>query len=238
MATIDESIRIEALETWFDPLEMFRQIAPDGIVTRVSHKATPGEDLTQVLDETFTAMTDPEHPRTLGLDHVPGAFPEPSATSVTSQQTAAEPLLQLSVPVITKVTEITEWSSLVDTTALNELVSNLSVALEALKKELTKQKHDISDPGSNVQSAVLNAASSPSDDPTNTSESTPTRDPIIPLPPPAEVSKQAGEDPTSSHIPGHSLDSTESALFLHQKTETVMSFEEMQNAMPMRCPFI
>lgn len=34
IATVDEQARIQKVETWFDPLEMFRQIAPDGIVTR------------------------------------------------------------------------------------------------------------------------------------------------------------------------------------------------------------
>lgn len=34
IATVDDQARIQKVETWFDPLEMFRQIAPDGIVTR------------------------------------------------------------------------------------------------------------------------------------------------------------------------------------------------------------
>ncbi|KAI9725716.1 MAG: hypothetical protein M1828_002599 [Chrysothrix sp. TS-e1954] len=33
-ATVDESLRVQRLETWFDPLEMFRQIAPKGIVNK------------------------------------------------------------------------------------------------------------------------------------------------------------------------------------------------------------
>lgn len=33
IATVDDQARIQKIETWFDPLEMFRQIAPDGIVT-------------------------------------------------------------------------------------------------------------------------------------------------------------------------------------------------------------
>lgn len=34
IATVDDQARIQKIETWFDPLEMFRQIAPDGIVTK------------------------------------------------------------------------------------------------------------------------------------------------------------------------------------------------------------
>lgn len=50
VALVDDLMRIERLDTWFDPLDMFRQIAPQGIVTRVARKATPGEDLAAALD--------------------------------------------------------------------------------------------------------------------------------------------------------------------------------------------
>jgi hypothetical protein len=34
VATVDEVVRLQAVDTWFDPLEMFRQIAPGGIVNK------------------------------------------------------------------------------------------------------------------------------------------------------------------------------------------------------------
>lgn len=34
IATVDVQARIQKIETWFDPLEMFRQIAPEGIVNK------------------------------------------------------------------------------------------------------------------------------------------------------------------------------------------------------------
>ena len=34
VAHVDEGLRVQKLETWFDPLAMFRQIAPDGIVNK------------------------------------------------------------------------------------------------------------------------------------------------------------------------------------------------------------
>ncbi|KAF2860842.1 hypothetical protein K470DRAFT_257619 [Piedraia hortae CBS 480.64] len=34
VAQVDENCRIQALDTWFDPLEMFRQIAPQGIINK------------------------------------------------------------------------------------------------------------------------------------------------------------------------------------------------------------
>lgn len=42
IATVDDQARIQKIETWFDPLEMFRQIAPNGIVTM--------EKITTLLD--------------------------------------------------------------------------------------------------------------------------------------------------------------------------------------------
>lgn len=34
VAQVDDKVRLQKVETWFDPLEMFRQIAPNGIVNK------------------------------------------------------------------------------------------------------------------------------------------------------------------------------------------------------------
>ncbi|KAF2499170.1 hypothetical protein BU16DRAFT_547598 [Lophium mytilinum] len=34
VATVDERVRLQRVETWFDPMEMFRQIAPKGVVNK------------------------------------------------------------------------------------------------------------------------------------------------------------------------------------------------------------
>ncbi|OQO02296.1 hypothetical protein B0A48_11850 [Cryoendolithus antarcticus] len=34
VASVDDAVRLQSVETWFDPLEMFRQIAPKGIVNK------------------------------------------------------------------------------------------------------------------------------------------------------------------------------------------------------------
>ncbi|KAK5706576.1 hypothetical protein LTR97_001566 [Elasticomyces elasticus] len=34
VATVDDKVRLQTVDTWFDPLEMFRQIAPHGIVNK------------------------------------------------------------------------------------------------------------------------------------------------------------------------------------------------------------
>jgi hypothetical protein len=34
VAEVDDLLRVQKIETWFDPLEMFRQIAPNGKVEK------------------------------------------------------------------------------------------------------------------------------------------------------------------------------------------------------------
>lgn len=48
VAQVDDQVRLQKVETWFDPLEMFRQIAPNGIVNKeVREPHDVGEDKDQ-----------------------------------------------------------------------------------------------------------------------------------------------------------------------------------------------
>ncbi|KAF8855554.1 hypothetical protein BDZ45DRAFT_500285 [Acephala macrosclerotiorum] len=49
IAKVDDKVRLQSVETWFDPMEMFRQIAPTGVVTKTIHVPKPGEDITTQL---------------------------------------------------------------------------------------------------------------------------------------------------------------------------------------------
>ncbi|KAE9373213.1 hypothetical protein N431DRAFT_503936 [Stipitochalara longipes BDJ] len=49
VAKVDDKLRLQNVETWFDPMEMFRQIAPNGSVSKVLHNPIPGEDLSSQL---------------------------------------------------------------------------------------------------------------------------------------------------------------------------------------------
>ena len=48
VAQVDDKVRLQKVETWFDPMEMFRQIAPNGIVNKetVRSKSVPDEQAT------------------------------------------------------------------------------------------------------------------------------------------------------------------------------------------------
>ena len=48
VAKVDDKLRLQSVDTWFDPLEMFRQIAPNGVgnkevVDKRVYPETPGE---------------------------------------------------------------------------------------------------------------------------------------------------------------------------------------------------
>ena len=36
VAEVDDKVRLRAIQTWMDPLEMFRQIAPKGVVNKAT----------------------------------------------------------------------------------------------------------------------------------------------------------------------------------------------------------
>lgn len=42
VARVDDKVRLQKVETWFDPMEMFRQIAPNGIVNKEIVEVKPG----------------------------------------------------------------------------------------------------------------------------------------------------------------------------------------------------
>lgn len=52
VATVDEKVRLQAVDTYFDPLDMFRQIAPNGIVNKqVVNRKVFTADKAAALDE-------------------------------------------------------------------------------------------------------------------------------------------------------------------------------------------
>lgn len=50
VAEVDDKVRLQKVETWFDPMEMFRQIAPQGVVNRqiMDHKVSKSDALEDV----------------------------------------------------------------------------------------------------------------------------------------------------------------------------------------------
>jgi hypothetical protein len=45
VATVNDKLQLQSVRTWFDPMDMFRQIAPDGVTKKeaVNKSLTPGD---------------------------------------------------------------------------------------------------------------------------------------------------------------------------------------------------
>jgi hypothetical protein len=52
VATVNDKVQLQAVRTWFDPMDMFRQIAPDGVVKKeqVDKTLSPGEAIEQAQE--------------------------------------------------------------------------------------------------------------------------------------------------------------------------------------------
>lgn len=79
MATVNEKLQLQGVRTWFDPMDMFRQIAPNGVVKKeaVDKSLSPGDaldsDAKAEIDQTLrpveeTASTLPDRTAASGSD--------------------------------------------------------------------------------------------------------------------------------------------------------------------------
>lgn len=48
---MNDQVQLQSVETWFDPMEMFRQMAPNGVMERRTQVTKDGEDLAARLDD-------------------------------------------------------------------------------------------------------------------------------------------------------------------------------------------
>ena len=69
VATVNDMLQLQSVRTWFDPMDMFRQIAPNGMVSKeaVDKKLSPGE----ALDSSIEAETDQRRQPTEGRSAAP-----------------------------------------------------------------------------------------------------------------------------------------------------------------------
>ncbi|KAI9835041.1 MAG: hypothetical protein M1819_002593 [Sarea resinae] len=107
IAQVDDQTRLQAIETWFDPMEMFRQIAPNGIINKTvvpvnsSQDDTPAETAqeakeaeTQSLETMGTAVPVDKpmavEPTTITDDVANDTTTDATANSTTIKPTDAE----------------------------------------------------------------------------------------------------------------------------------------------------
>lgn len=107
VALVDDGLRVQKLETWFDSADMFRQIAPAGIVNRaaVDHKAgrAPGELIDDVMgDGVKQAEAAKEEGGKDAADPAPGSaavHTETEEPNDTSPETATKPAEPAPTPI-------------------------------------------------------------------------------------------------------------------------------------------
>lgn len=80
MAQVDDKVRLQEVDTWFDPLDMFRQIAPNGIVNK----------------ESMNRKVNMESALDVGPEYIPSqreaSQPEPTQTGVPQQEAVSQPV--------------------------------------------------------------------------------------------------------------------------------------------------
>lgn len=70
VARVDDQVRLQKVETWFDPLEMFRQIAPNGIVNKEVRGLNDDEDTAGVAEKEAGESTREGHGETANKDEI------------------------------------------------------------------------------------------------------------------------------------------------------------------------
>ncbi|KAB2570544.1 Translation initiation factor IF-2 [Lasiodiplodia theobromae] len=93
VATVDDKVRLQRVETWFDPMEMFRQIAPQGIVNkepvarRVSRTPSPLANRTATPEVAFKKPDEPVEPNQ-SISAEPAAVQAPQSDVATQSESA------------------------------------------------------------------------------------------------------------------------------------------------------
>ena len=75
MAKVDDQLRLQNVETWFDSMEMFRQIAPNGSVNKALHVPVDGQDLSAHLFPEDDVLNRIEHSNLGATGATEGACP-------------------------------------------------------------------------------------------------------------------------------------------------------------------
>jgi hypothetical protein len=83
VASVDDKVRLQAIQTWMDPLEMFRQIAPQGIVNRQAMNRELDKELALDEDASANSNSNPDDPTTQ----------QPKAPETATAQTPAQTII-------------------------------------------------------------------------------------------------------------------------------------------------
>lgn len=145
IATVDDQARIQKIETWFDPLEMFRQIAPNGIVTK--------EKITTLLDSNEAPVSKNESSQG-GQDPISS---EESANEKQPQGTAVIETPRSAVEALDETKNLKSVEESVDTRELVKAAVETDTAANLVQQSSTDQlyapgQQPATEPSSSLQS--------------------------------------------------------------------------------------
>ena len=89
VATVNDKVQLQKVETWFDPLEMFRQIAPKGIINKgiVMPSSSDSKSGEKTREEASSGIDNPEAPHS--VPHDDAAMKEASETLTSASKSSA-----------------------------------------------------------------------------------------------------------------------------------------------------
>lgn len=193
VAHVDEQVRLQKVETWFDPLEMFRQIAPNGIVNKQAR--TSSDDHDDDHDE-HDDHEHEHHEETLGaakeeeVKNAPEGSKEEKSEATNTNQEESEP----------KQGEIEEPNNKADDKEKEEEVVNKLTKDFEQKSTLLEESPSAPTPSPAQPAAVAAAAPNPapSADPDSTRSSEPPAHPpggdAVAAPPSSEEIQHVHEE--------------------------------------------
>ena len=119
VATVDENVRLQRVETWFDPMEMFRQIAPHGIVNRqtvAEHAKNHKTQQTSMKQGSETRKGEGESTAVAqATDPLQGLEAEPSQAMIETSEKAADERSQAS-----SLSDSSSWTRISESTAVDQ----------------------------------------------------------------------------------------------------------------------
>lgn len=228
VAEVDDKVRLRKVETWFDPMEMFRQIAPQGIVNKeiVSSKVEqqePPKDLP--VNDGIKIAQDHNKPN---ASHSADPAPADAIAKEISPSTGL-PADQF-VPHQGTSTLLEQKNTASSDVNVDKGVSKQELGSDVARETSKSQQAGIGPQAGSVTSSE-NGASSDSSDKTWEKVDRPKQHAA-----PTDINKQ--DSSSTSMEAAVKPDAGQAVVASAQSEETRRTHEEMSNITPMECPFL
>lgn len=146
VAQVDDQVRLQKVETWFDPLEMFRQIAPNGIVNKEIQPTAKIDETENDCHEEITGET----------DEFKKAYQEVTSSEADRN---AKLIGEIDVAKVGSQTEATENSNEAKERAREEVKEKLHGAEEVFQDSVQGNEGEVVEAAKNLPEGAINTYS-------------------------------------------------------------------------------